>query len=98
MNTEWWGNAFSLSRGKKKACQKTTEGTKLVRYFTKYIPQHITGMLQPVYHGASVGSQFCLRKPVNIICASVAAICLVSHTKYSLVVAPNVIKQNDTLP
>lgn len=42
--------------------------------------------------------QVCLCKPVNIICASMAAICLVSHTKYSLVVAPNVIKQNVTLP
>lgn len=37
-------------------------------------------------------------KPVTIICASMAAICLVSHTKYSLVVAPNVIKQIVTLP
>lgn len=46
---------LSLKGKKKKASQKTTEGTKLARYFTKYIPQHITGTLQPVYHGASLG-------------------------------------------
>lgn len=46
---------LSLKGKKKNARQKTTEGTKLARYFTKYIPQHITGTLQPVYHGESLG-------------------------------------------
>lgn len=47
---------LSLFQGrKKKTYQKTTEGTKLARYFTKHIPEHITGTLQPVYHGASLG-------------------------------------------